>query len=773
MVRLFTCGVLVAFLYVLTATSAEAQTAPVFGTCTAAEFQRFTTTEDGRQVYGLVSAECGQNGRLYADEVIVTSGSSVFEARGHVTMHQPDLSLFAERAVFDRTTGYGTFYDAAGSARVGAERMERSMFGTLEPDVEFWGQQIEKVGDRRYRITRGGMTTCAQPTRRWEFGASGATVALDQYAILRNAVLRVKGVPLLYVPMIYYPLDKDDRSTGFLLPNYSISSLRGMGLSNAFFWATAVNHDVTFFHDYFSKSGQGYGSEFRYIASPGSRGDARYYVLDEKAQTSADGTSIERPASRSHTFRGNLNQELGRSFRLLGQANYFSNVTTQRLYEQDVYQLSQHERFFGGTVSGNFARYYRLSATGELREAYIGLTSARRQGRAPSVSLAMNDRPLGRTGARSRMYFGVGGEAAYLVYQEDTSVPETSKSLPRFDVGPRFRAAVSGLPWLVVTPVVAWRLTHWRESLDSETGEQVPVPLTRSLLDLQANIGGPSFSRVFLKKEGKYADAFKHTIEPAVNIRWTSAFDRFDEVVRLDHVDSIVGGTTQIAYSLTNRLLARRPNPAGPKAAGGSGMAREILTVEMRQTYYSDARASSFDWQYQSSVTQSRPNPYSPVQVNVHVRPTDAANGQVGLEFDSEHRALRSISTSTFVATPRVFVRAGWYRRLVIEGLEGFDDPRFATHYIYSDTQLRTRENRYGGSYSFNLDLLNRRWVQQRIVAYYNAQCCGVSFDYQTRGLPAAFGTTRTERTFGISFTLAGIGSFSNPFGSFGGGDRR
>jgi hypothetical protein len=380
----------------------------------------------------------------------------------------------------------------------------------------------------------------------------------------------------------------------------------------------------------------------------------------------------------------------------------------------------------------------------------------------------MNDRPLGR----SRVYFGVGGEAAYLVYQEDTTQPDTSRSLPRFDVWPRLRAAIGGLPWLNVTPAVSWRLTHWRESLDPETDEQIPSPLTRNLIDLQANIGGPSFSRVFQKPNGKYADAFKHIIEPAVNIRWTSAFDRFDDVVRLDHVDSIVGGTTQIAYSLTNRLLARRPNPAGA-AAGGRGMAREILTVEVRQTYYSDARAASFDWNYQSSVDQDRPNPYSPVQVNVHLRPTDATNGQVGLEFDSEHKSLRSISTSTFIGMPRVGLRAGWYRRFVIPGLEGFDDPRFATHYIYADTHLRTRQNRFGGSYSFNLDLLNRRWVQQRIVAYYNAQCCGISLDYQTRGLPAAFGTTRTERTLGLSFTLAGIGSFSNPFGSFGGGDRR
>jgi hypothetical protein len=200
-------------------------------------------------------------------------------------------------------------------------------------------------------------------------------------------------------------------------------------------------------------------------------------------------------------------------------------------------------------------------------------------------------------------------------------------------------------------------------------------------------------------------------------------------------------------------------------------MAREILTVDIRQTYYSNARAASFDRDYDSSVTQ--PNPYSPVQINVNARPTDAANGQVGLEFDSEHRALRSMSASTFVSSRQVFVRGGWHKRFVIPGLDGFDDPRFATHYLYADTSLRTRENRFGGSYGFNFDVLNHRLVQQRIVGYYNAQCCGISFDYQTRGLPTSFGGTQTERTFGISFTLAGIGSFSNPFGSFGGGDRR
>ena len=42
------------------------------------------------------------------------------------------------------------------------------MFGTQEPDAYFCGETIEKLGPKTYRITKGGFTTCVQPTPRWE-----------------------------------------------------------------------------------------------------------------------------------------------------------------------------------------------------------------------------------------------------------------------------------------------------------------------------------------------------------------------------------------------------------------------------------------------------------------------------------------------------------------------------------------------------------------------------------------------------------------------------
>ena len=91
--------------------------------------------------------------------------------------------------------------------------------------------------------------------------------------------------------------------------------------------------------------------------------------------------------------------------------------------------------------------------------------------------------------------------------------------------------------------------------------------------------------------------------------------------------------------------------------------------------------------------------------------------------------------------------------------------------YINSTVNVRGRRNRFGGNYSFNYDVKNDRFLNQRWIAYFNSQCCGVGLEYQTFNLQGSFVQTNVthDRRFNISFTLAGIGTFSNLFGAFGG----
>ena len=95
-----------------------------------------------------------------------------------------------------------------------------------EPDVYFYGDVIEKIGEDTYRITHGGFTTCVQPTPRWQITSGSATLRVDHYAFLKNALVKAKGVPVFYLPALFYPIQKDDRATGFLMPTYGTSTYR-------------------------------------------------------------------------------------------------------------------------------------------------------------------------------------------------------------------------------------------------------------------------------------------------------------------------------------------------------------------------------------------------------------------------------------------------------------------------------------------------------------------------------------------------------------------
>ncbi len=590
-----------------------------------------------------VTIECDDT-RIFADEIEWKTEEQIAYARGNVVLSQADLNVAAEKAEFNRQTRNGTFYNATGTARLTEGKVDQSLFGTLEPEVAFRAEKIEKTAPRTYRLTNGGFTTCAQPTPRWHMTGSSGTIVLDKRVLLLNAVLRVKNVPIFYVPIIYYPIGEDDRSTGFLLPTYSTSTIKGTGLSNAFFWAIDRSQDATLYHDLYSKTGQGFGGEYRFAAAPGSNGEARVYVLDEREQVNEVGTII-RDAHRSYDVRGNASVNLPRGFRLYGRTEYVTDITTKQLYQQNLYDASRRERYIGANLSGNLGRY-RLAANVEQRDAFLENVNpqtgeisliARRQGRMPQVSVSAAPKPIGR----SRAYFGVDGEVANLVAQDRLDLPETNHSLWRFNTAPTLRLPLSTLPWLSATGAASYRLTHWLESIDPLTGLQSNVKLTRQMLDVQMDVRGPVFSRIFTPKENNYAERFKHLIEPNINVRWLSPFDRTNEVVKFDQVDYDVGGAMTLNYGLANRFIAKR------KRAGGPGDIRTILTVGLSQQYHTSLLAAQNDAVYQSGTSGK----FRPLALDVLAQPADHFSARFQTQIDPKLR--RPLCTASPAATTR------------------------------------------------------------------------------------------------------------------------
>src|SRR5688572_12841584 len=352
---------------------------PFFSTCTRNTqwvFERLSATQ--LRLTGQAEIECPGMG-FSADVIdVFTDPELRLVASGNVVFSNPEGRIAAERVEYNVAKGTGTFHQASGILSLG-DTVDRAQFGNQDPDVYFYGDTIEKLSTRSYKLTRGGFTTCVQPTPRWEVTSDSVVINLNDYAIARNMLLRVKGVPLMYLPILYYPIKEDERATGFLLPTYGSSTLRGQALSNAFFWAIGRSQDATFFHDWFTRTGQGFGTEYRYVAGAESNGNLRYYVLNQHAtEYTVDDTVTTLAASRSFELAGNFSHALTPRWRARGRVDYVEDILTQQLYNQNVARASNPIRTFDANLAGTVGPV-SVNASAQWTEVFSEVTATQKR----------------------------------------------------------------------------------------------------------------------------------------------------------------------------------------------------------------------------------------------------------------------------------------------------------------------------------------------------------------------------------------------------------
>jgi LPS-assembly protein len=709
---------------------------------------------------------------IYADLVEFFEDEDRAVAVGNVVLSQGTNRISAERAEFNTQSGLGTFYNASGIATVTPPR-QQTRPGSFAPPpvggdtlVYFFGETVEKVAPKKYKITKGGFSTCVQPTPRWEMSASTLVLNLDHYTLLKNAVMTVKGVPMLYLPVMYYPTRRDSRATGFLLPTYGASSLHGQSIHNGFFWAINRSQDATVMHDWFSKTGQGLGSEYRYNYGNGTDGNLRAYFLDQKEvqYVLSDGSLGDViPASQSYELRGGANQRLPGHMMARGSIDYFSSLATSQTFNTNIYDLSRNSRRYGGNLIGAWGGY-SLNATLQHDEYFYNADESILTGTWPRVAFTRSERPI----ASTPLYFSLGGEIARQLRDTNTTVDgETvtdSQSLSRFDINPQLRIPFKRWQWLTANSTVTARETYYTRSY-APTGDPLirpsvvtDEPLNRPVLAFQSQIVGPLFNRIWDTPSNGYAEKFKHSIEPFVTILKTANVENYDRVIQFDGIDSYVGGTTY-QYGLANRIYAKRRLQPGQPA-----QAREIAAVEISQSYYTNQNQAIYDRQYQStSLGDTPPSHFSAIQLSVRATPTNDINTTVRAEFDSQSHELMTISAQgTLTITSQLQAQAGWSKRAFVENLSGFNDKNNLDHFVNGSGTFRTRDNKYGTTYTFNYDVLHSALLQQRLTGFYNAQCCGLAMEYQTVNY-GSFSNIPADHRFFLSFTLAGLGNFS-PF---------
>ena len=703
------------------------------------------------QFVGAVEMNLGSS-RFFADQIDVFTDTFQILASGNVVFASGEGMVAADRVEFDVVNGLGTFYEASGILALGAAA-DPAQFGTQDADVYFYAEVLEKTGTRSYRLTRGGFSTCVQPTPRWEMTSGDITLNLDEYAIARNMVLRVKGVPVFYLPIIYYPIQEDNRATGLLMPSFGASTLRGPSISNAFFWAIGRSQDATFFYDWFTRAGQGLGTEYRYASGPSSSGRIRMYRFSQDA-TIFESTGEALPAQSSYEVSASMTQVLGTRLRARARVDYFSDVVSQQLFNQNLFQATRQTRLVEAGLSGTFGPL-QASAQYQRNELFSNRQDTVLFGSTPRLTADLAQQRL----FGSTVYGSLSSEFSYQPYRFlSDGVVTRDDTRAVFQVAPQLRVPLSRLTYLSVNTSATHRVTYYSRSVSPDGERAEPVSLTRQFLALETEFVGPVLNRIW-DTDSDFAERLKHVIEPTVGIEYATEFGGSERAPLLPlSVDSSIDNALNITYGVTNRFFARA-RAQGPI----TGQTREFLMVALRQTWYSNEEAGQFDTSYASSFLGQELTDLSPIALTARVTPSRAVDGNLSLEYNVSGGGLRSATVGARFSSGRNSTSFNYSRRQLLPE----SDP---DSFLIGSTSLSTRNGRMSGSYTLSWDIARQYISNQAITATYLAQCCGLQFEFQNYSYPSSSGfPIPADRRFNFGVVLAGLGTFSNFFGSFGG----
>jgi len=196
-----------------------------------------------------------QTAYVYRDKQ--TSKVNRIKLLGQVRYLEPGRLMIARRAVINPQDKSGLVEDAI-------YRFNNYKHAAILPA---WGRAtlIQRFANKDYLLRKATYSHCAPQDKSWEIQAEKITLDdSESKGVARNAVLRIKNVPVLYTPYISFPTSSE-RKSGFLMPVTGYSNVGGYDLALPYYWNIAANADATLIPHAYTRRGVMMGGQFRYL----------------------------------------------------------------------------------------------------------------------------------------------------------------------------------------------------------------------------------------------------------------------------------------------------------------------------------------------------------------------------------------------------------------------------------------------------------------------------------------------------------------------------
>jgi LPS-assembly protein len=489
-----------------------------------------------------------------ASDTMVGGSNGVLTLRGHVIVRQGQRRIKANQLQYDRNnnslktqggidytdpvahvTGTGGSYSPIEGAQ-----FESATFSLVQRSARGTAKEMQLSPQGLIRLERVTFTTCPVNDQSWVLRA--ARISLDTHkrvGIARGARIDFKGVPILYLPWVSFPLG-DQRKSGFLFPTVGNTSRGGAQVSIPYYFNIAPNIDFTLQPTEYTRRGPDIGGDFRYLTQR-QHGELDWDYLPD------DGSY---GASRSRVRLMNVT-ELPGNFRLTLDGE---NVSDTQYFED-----------FSTGPEGTSTPFLDRRAMLSYRDLHWNIAAMAEQLQTIDSTLLLDNRPYARVPDLTVSADYGWGPGNLLRYGFDSEVVDFRRSTGvtgwRLDFYPTTSLNIQG-PGYFFRPSVAYRATQYQLS-DTAAGQ--PTSPSRALPIASVDTG------LQLERSAGSHDQRTITLEPRVMYLYVPYRDQsqlpvFDTgVPDLDPVELFrtnryvgadrVGDANQVSAGVTTRLL--------------------------------------------------------------------------------------------------------------------------------------------------------------------------------------------------------------------------
>lgn len=323
----------------------------------------------------------GEAVSVYSEKAYRKDGGKIFQAIGNVVILSGKETLYGEKASFDISKGS---VELEGNVRFisqditiyGSRIKFNSINGELEmqnarivtSDFNIVAESLVKQGPELYYAKQAEFTTCKDCAESWSIFGEEIYIELNQYVKVYHALLKAKGIQILYIPFVALPI-KTARESGLLFPRLLSRVNEGVSYQQPIYWAISEDKDATFVPSFWGKRGAGLDWEYRQAFSENNWLEYNHRFLEDKiyepGKTNQDltGKSFLRNfyEVEAHTqWSNSVTQHIvGTGMRDLDMFIDFPNYMDQYLNESSVGASGFVEKRFMNLNFGVEAEYKR------------------------------------------------------------------------------------------------------------------------------------------------------------------------------------------------------------------------------------------------------------------------------------------------------------------------------------------------------------------------------------------------------------------------------